>query len=65
MAIGYSMGFLSPPSDRFKTKSQIKDYVLNKFSDDEQIQLFEELIQEMNRRKELRENANLRTENQN
>lgn len=52
MAMGYSMGFMHPPTDRTKTKSQIKDYVLNKFSDDEQLQLFEELIQEINRRKD-------------
>lgn len=52
MAKGYSMGFMHPPTDGIKTKSQIKDYVLNKFSNEEQVQLFEELIQEMNRRKE-------------
>lgn len=52
MVKGYSTGFIHPPSDSTKTKSQMKEYILKNFSESELTDFFEELVLELNKRKD-------------
>jgi len=63
MAMGFSLNMMHPLTDSIRTKSQIKKYIFTNFSHNELCELLEELVLEINKRKE-KLNVELRTENQ-